>query len=94
MSLSGRTHARQVRRERKIAKRSHGAPALAPYGPPPTEGSRSLSPTSAPLLLAGDAVMVPVHLYTWTVLKKVSGLFTRGHLRTVDPTIASERGRR
>src|SRR5882762_9188130 len=33
MRLTGQTHARSVRRERKIAKRARGAPALRHHGP-------------------------------------------------------------
>jgi hypothetical protein len=33
MRLSGRTHTRPVRRERKMAKRARGAPALPLHGP-------------------------------------------------------------
>jgi hypothetical protein len=44
----------------------------------------------APLLLAGDAVIVAIHLDAWAILQEVGGFLAGGHLRAVLSTVARE----
>jgi hypothetical protein len=54
----------------------------------PTVASLGKRLPLAPLLLAGNAIVIAVHLDSWAVAEEVGRFLAGGHLRTVDATIA------